>query len=202
MIKLYDFALSGNCHKVRMMLAMLGLEYERVNIDLTKRDQMSDWFIALNPLHKVPVLEHRGLVLRDSSAILLYLARQYGKHEWAPAEPREAAMIQQWLSLSVNEVFNGLAMARAIIIFKREMDHTAAAVIAKTALNVMEDRLSTHEWLALDRFTIADLACYPYAALAHEGHIDLSPFPAIRVWFRRIEALPGYVAMRGLPHPQ
>lgn len=202
MIKLYDFALSGNCHKVRMMLALLGVPYERVDIDLTKKDQMADWFVAINPLHKVPVLDDSGLVLRDSAAILLYLARQYGKPEWAPTEPRDAAEVQQWLSLSVNEVFNGLAMARAIIIFKRDMDHAAAVAVANTALDVMENRLSERDWLALDRFTIADLACYPYAALAHEGQMDLTPYPAIRRWFKRIEALPDYVAMRGLPHPQ
>ena len=82
MLKLYDFDLSGNCHKVRMMLSFLGLEYAKVDVDLRKKDQMNPNFIELNRLHKVPVLVDGDLILRDSAAILIYLARTYGKPEW------------------------------------------------------------------------------------------------------------------------
>jgi len=78
-IKLYDFELSGNCHKVRMLLSFLGLRYERVNIDLRKQDQMQPEFLAVNRLHKVPVMVDGDHTLRDSAAIMIYLARQYGK---------------------------------------------------------------------------------------------------------------------------
>lgn len=201
MITLYDFELSGNCHKIRMMLSFLALGYTRVDVDLRKRDQMKPDFIALNRLHKVPVLDDGGLVLRDSAAIMIYLARTYGRPEWYPDTPRETAEIQQWLSFSVNEIFNGPAMARAMVIFKREFDAKLARAFTDTALDQLEFRLKDHDWLALDRFTLADIACYPYAALIHEGHVSLDAFPSIRAWIRRVEALPGYVSMPGLPFP-
>ncbi len=201
MRKLYDFELSGNCHKIRMMLSFLELEYERVDMNLLNKEQMNPEFLKLNPLHKVPVLDDDGFIIRDSAAILVYLARRYDRHEWYPDDPVGMGKIQQWLSFSVNEVFNGLAISRAIVIFKRAMDLELARSIAKTALGEMERRLTDHEWLALDRFTIADLACYPYTALIHEGELTLDDCPSIRAWCKRIEALPNYAAMRGLPYP-
>lgn len=201
MINLYDFELSGNCHKVRMMLSFLGLEYQRIDIDLRKKDQMKPDFVALNRLHKVPVLIDDGFVIRDSAAIMIYLARKYGEPAWYPEPPADMAEIQQWLSFSVNEVFNGLAMSRAIVILKRDFDLELAHAITDIALDLLEFRLKDHEWLALDRFTLADIACYPYAALVHEGGVSLDGFPAIRAWFKRVESLQGYVAMPGLPFP-
>lgn len=198
-MKLYDFELSGNCHKIRMMLSMLGLDYERVDIDLRHRDQFDSDFVALNPLHKVPVLEDGDTLVRDSAAILIYLSRAHGKAEWYPDNPRDMADIQQWLSFSVNEVFNGLALVRANVIFKRGMDQDALTKAAGEALDMLEHRLTDHEWLSLERFTIADLACYPYTALSHEGGMDLAGWPAVQAWCRRVETLPGYVSMRGLP---
>ena len=201
MMKLYDFEHSGNCHKIRMMLSFLDIEYERIDIDLLKKDQLNPDFVKLNPLHKVPVLDDNGVILRDSAAILIYLARKYGKTELYPDAPLAMAEIQQWLSFSVNEVFNGLAISRAIIIFKRDMDLTGPRKIAKDALDVMEHRLKDYDWLALGRFTLADIACYPYTALIHEGELSLEAYPAIRAWFKRVEAMPNSPAMRGLPFP-
>ena len=200
-MKLYDFEHSGNCHKIRMMLSFLNIEYERVDIDLLKKDQLHPDFVKLNPLHKVPVLDDDGVILRDSVAILIYLARKYGKQEWYPDDPLAMAEIQQWLSFSVNEVFNGLAISRAIIIFRRDMDLTEPRRIAKDALATMEHQLKDHDWLALNHFTLADLACYPYTALIHEGELSLDAYPAIRAWFKRIEAIPNCPPMRGLPFP-
>ena len=80
-MKLYDFELSGNCHKIRMLLSMLGRDYERINIDLRQQDQLDPDFIALNPLHKVPVIDDNGVLVRDSAAIMVYLTRAYGKAE-------------------------------------------------------------------------------------------------------------------------
>ena len=125
-MKLYDFALSGNCQKIRMTLAMLGIDYETQTIDLLDKEQLSPEFLAINPFHKVPVIDDDGFLLRDSAAILIYLVRKYGRPEWYPDNPEAMAQIQQWLSFSVNEVFNGFAIARALVIFKREGDHAAA----------------------------------------------------------------------------
>ncbi len=198
-MKLYDFTLSGNCQKIRMILAMLGIDYETQNINLLDKEQKSPEFAEINPLHKVPVIDDDGFLLRDSAAILIYLARKYGRSEWHPEDPAEIAEIQQWLSFSVNEVFNGFAIARALIIFKREGNHEAAVELSRQSLDVMERHLKNHDWLALDRMTIADIACYPYTALIEEGNVSLDPYPAVRTWIARVEALPGYVAMPGLP---
>ncbi len=162
---------------------------------------MNPDFISLNRLHKVPVLVDDEFVIRDSAAIMIYLARKYGKPEWYPVSPAEMAEIQQWLSFSVNEVFNGLAMSRAIVIFNRDFDLKLAHALTDIALDLLEFRLKDHDWLALDRFTLADIACYPYAALVHEGGISLEEFSSIRSWFKRIESLPRYAAMPGLPYP-
>lgn len=199
-MKLYDFTLSGNCQKIRMMLAMLGIEYETQSIDLLSKDQLTPEYLAINPFHKVPVIDDDGFLLRDSVAIMIYLARKYGKSEWHPDDPAEMAEVQQWLSFSVNEVFNGFAMARALIIFKREGDHAGVVELSRQSLEVMEKHLDKHEWLALDRTTIADIACYPYTALIEEGHVSLKPYPNVRAWIKRVEALPGYVSMPGLPY--
>lgn len=201
MMKLYDFELSGNCHKVRMGLSMQGLGYEKVNVDLRKKEQMQPEFAVLNPLRKVPVLVDGHVVVRDSAAILVYLARRYGRHEWYPDAPAGMAEVHQWLSFSVHEVFNGLAMARAIVIFKRDFDPKLAHALSAFALDQLEFRLRDHDWLALDRFTLAELVCYPYTALIHEGNLTLDDYPATRAWCKRVEAMPGYVAMPGLPYP-
>ena len=195
MRKLYDFPLSGNCHKIRMMLAMLDLDYEIETIDILNGDQNTPEFLALNPMHKVPVLEDNGLILADSAAILVYLARKYGREDLYPDDPAAMAQIQKWLSFSANEVFNGLALARAMVIFNRPLDEKAVHAVADIALETLESRLTVAEWLALDRPTLADIACYPYASRIEEGNISLEEFPAIRAWFARVEDLPGFLPM-------
>ncbi|NIP45154.1 MAG: hypothetical protein GWN21_00990 [Gammaproteobacteria bacterium] len=114
---------------------------------------------------------------------------------------REMAEIQQWLSFSVNEMFNGPAMARAMVIFNRDFDAKRARAFTDTTLDHLEFPLQDHDRLALDRFTPADIACYPYVALIHEDHVSLDAFPSIRASIARVEALPGYVSMPGLPFP-
>lgn len=201
MITLYDFDLSGNCQKVRMLLSFLRLEYEKINLSLPDLEHKRPAFRELNPLQKVPVLIDDGLVIRDSSAILVYLAQHYGGADWHPESAADQAEIQQWLSFSVNEVFNGLAMLRAIVIFGRDFDLKTARAYGDVALDMLELRLTDHDWLALDRMTLADIACYPYAALVYQGNISLEPYPAVRRWFQRIESLPDYTTMPGLPYP-
>lgn len=192
---LYDFPPSGNCHKIRIMLSMLGLEYDKVTVNLLKGEQRTPEFLQLNPSHKVPVLDDEGVVVSDSAAILIYLARKYGRDDLYPNEPEAMAAIQKWLSFSVNEVFNGLALSRAKVIFKRDVDAEPLHAIAFSALKTMEARLQETDWLALGQPTIADIACYPYTAAIGEGDLSLEPYLAIRAWLGRLEALPGFVAM-------
>ncbi len=199
MRKLYDFDRSGNCHKVRMMLAFLGLDYEKVTINLLGGDQNTPEFLAINPLHKVPVLDDGGFILRDSAAILVYLAQKYDGGAWYPDDAEAKGEIQKWLSFSVYDIANSFLLARALVIFKREGDLEGVEALSVDALKVLESQLENHDWLAAGQATIADIACYPYTALLEEGRLSLDPYPAVRQWIARVEALPRYEAMPGLP---
>jgi len=199
-MKLYDNAVSGNCHKVRLFLSILGIEYETVPMNLLEKEQKTTEHLARHPLGKVPALEDGDLVIWDSQAILVYLGAKFGSPDWWPADAAGQAQVTQWLAFAVNEMFAGPAMARALIKFKREGDLAGAQVLARDALGILERQLSAKNWLTLGRPTIADIACYPYAGLVWEGDVSLEPYSAVRAWLERVEALPGYVGMEGLPH--
>ncbi len=198
MMKFYDAALSGNCHKIRMLLSMLEVPHEVVPISLPDLDHRTPEHLARNPLGTVPVIEDGDVTIYDSQAILVYLARMYGGDDWLPTDTAGQALVQQWLSFAVNEIWNGPALARAFLLFDRDVDLARCQASGRNALAHLDARLSEHDWLALDRPTIADIACYPYSALAEAGEISLAPYKALDAWFKRIEALPGYVSMPGL----
>lgn len=198
-MKLYDAALSGNCHKVRLMLSLLGLDYEKVPVNLQKQDQKTPSHMARHPLGKVPALEDGDVTIWDSQAILVYLARKYDKSgKWLPSDPVGQAQVTQWLSVAVNEMFAGCALSRAIVKLGRAGDLNAAQTLARSTLKVLDDHLSTHDWLVGSGPTIADVAIYPYAGLCREGNIDVDSFRSVCAWLKRVEALPGYVGMPGL----
>jgi glutathione S-transferase len=200
-MKLYDAPPSGNCQKARMMLSFLGLDYEKVLISLPNGDQKSPEHLARHPLGKVPVLEDGDVTVWDSQAILVYLARKYDKAgTWLPSDPVNQAHVTQWLSFAAKEMWDGPATARAIPKFKRDGDHPGAQALARAAFQVLEDHLADRDWLVGAGPTIADIAVYPYTGLVWEGQVDLAPYTALTAWMRRIEALPGYTGMDGLPH--
>ncbi|MDE2089619.1 MAG: glutathione S-transferase family protein [Gammaproteobacteria bacterium] len=196
-MKLYDTERSGNCYKVRLMLSLLGMSYEPVPVDLAQGDQRTPGFLALNPRGQVPVLEDGAVRVWDSMAILVYLARRYGGETWLPLEAQPMAEVMQWLAVSENEILYGLARARAIRAGRQQGDPAPYQQTGRQALGVLEQRLARHEWLALDRLTIADVACYPYVALAPESGVPLDEYPAVRAWIARIQALPGYTPLPG-----
>ena len=111
------------------------------------------------------------------------------------------AEVQSWLAFAANEMWAGAAIARAIKKFKRDADPATAIANTKAALKVLDDWLADREWLACGRPTVADIAVYPYAAMAWEGDIDMSPYKNLDVWIKRIEALPGYIGMENMPRP-
>jgi len=197
-MKLYDFELSGNAYKIRLMLALLGVPYERQNVDLFGGENRKPGFLRLNPRGQVPVLTDGDYTVWDSQAILVYLARKYGGETWLPRDPRSLGDVMQWLAVSENEVLYGLGRARVIAKFKLPGDLAAAQKSGREILAVMEQHLATRDWLTGGHPTIADIACYTYAALAPEGGIDLGPFPAVRAWIARVQKLPNYVGMPGI----
>ncbi|MGH8750224.1 MAG: glutathione S-transferase family protein [Burkholderiales bacterium] len=199
-MKLYDRDVSGNSYKIRLFLALLGLPYESVIINTAAGEQKKPEFLKLNPRGQIPVLEtDDGKAIWDSTAILVYLARRYSGEQWLPLDAHGMAQVTQWLALAQNEIMYGLAHARVVLLFKRPVGILSdLQARGQGALKVLEQHLQNNQWLALGRATIADLACYPYVALAEEGGVMLDPYPAVLKWMRRIQALPGYVSMPGL----
>ncbi len=199
MITLYEFALSGNCHKIRLLLSFLKLEYKSHMINGSEREHKSADFLALNSFGQVPVLIDGEIVIRDSQAILVYLARTYGGSQWFPIDNTLAlTQITAWFSVAANEITRGPNALRLHHKFGRDINVDDATKITAHLLNVLNTHLSEHEWLVTTQITIADLALYPYLALANEGHVDISLYPAIEKWFTCIEALPGYKSMPGI----
>lgn len=198
MIQLYEFALSGNCHKVRLMLSILGLNYKSIIVNGSEREHKSRDFLAMNPLGQLPILQDNDIIIRDSQAILIYLAHRYGGETWWPNHSEDLGKMTAWLFTASNEVARGPNALRLHHKFGRPINPVEAEEITEKLLNIMEERLSNHDWIALDTATIADIALYPYIALAHEGKVDLSHHPSVMAWLTRIKALPGYVSMPGM----
>jgi glutathione S-transferase len=197
-MKLYDLEVSGNCYRVRLLLSLLGLQHELVTVNLMKGEHREPWFLKLNPRGQVPTLDDDGTVVWDSMAILVYLARKYGGEQWLPLDAKAMAEVIQWLAVMENETLYGLSRARLICKLKFPGNLEDAQALGRKGLDVMEQRLAAHQWLALDRLTIADIGCFPYVALAPEGEIALDAYPNVRGWIGRIKSSPGFIRMPGI----
>jgi glutathione S-transferase len=198
-IQLYRNAISGHCHRVELLLSLLGLSFDLIDVDLLKGEHKAPAFLAMNPLGQVPVLRDGELTLNDSNAILVYLEGRYAPGQWLPRDPVGAARVQRWLSLAAGPLAFGPASARVVQLFKLPTDPKEAIDRATGLLHLMEAELSREPYLVGDQATLADLAHYAYVARAPEGLISLQPYPAIRAWLARIEDLPGFVPMVKTP---
>jgi glutathione S-transferase len=194
-IKLHRFFLSGHSHRVELFLSLLGLPYERVDVDLAAGAHKQPAFLAMNPFGQVPVIQDGDITLADSNAILVYLASKYDAGQWLPRDPAAAAAVQRWLSVAAGPVTFGPAKARLAILFKAPIDTETAIAQAHELFAVMEIELTTQPFLTGNTPTIADIANYTYIAHAPEGKVSLDPYPHLRGWLQRIEALPGFVPM-------
>ena len=193
-MKLYYATVSGNSHKVRILLALLKVAHEKVVIDIGKREHKAPSFLKINPRGEVPALEDGGVVLWDSAACLVYIARKYGGEQWLPAAPAALAEVMQWLALAASEIQFGLQYARRGVQQGRwtagNLEQSQA--LGRVALAVIEQRLRENDWLALGRPTIADVACFPYVETAPEAKVPLEPYPQAIAWLARCKALPGW----------
>lgn len=197
MMKLYDMHFSGNCYKVRLLLSFLQVDYQLIPVNLLTQEQKTPDYLKINALGQVPVLEDQGQYIRDSQAILVYLARQYdSSQQWLPQDALGLALVNQWLSTASNDIANGLAAARVFHIFKRqEINIELATARAHHILKVINQHLKGRTWLELNRPTIADVACFPYIAMAHEGQIDIQAYPNVSAWVQRFKQLPHFVVV-------
>lgn len=202
-MKLYDLARSGNCYKIRLFLSILGLDYEKIPVDLKAGDLRTPAFLAINPNGLVPVLIDGETTIYDSAAILAYLALTRDAGSWFSTEPLKLARILRWLTFEQAEGRYGLARARAIALSLSSPLAESGTLeesrgIAESALDTLEQRLSGHAWLAGDETpTIADIACYPYTALITDAGISFDAWPAILRWMEAIRGLPGYIPLPG-----
>lgn len=198
---LYGVPLSGHCHRVELLLRLLGLPYrtEAAGADV----RSTEAFLAKNPFGQIPVLEDGDFVLTDSNAILVYLATRYDpERRWLPTDPVKAARVQRWLSVAAGEIAFGPAAARINALFKGNFDPEQSRRVAGRVLGWLEAHLTKARWLAGEDPTIADLAIYGYTAHAPEGGISLDPYPAVRAWLDRVEALPNFIGIPRSPLPQ
>ncbi len=197
-MKLYDLSLSGNCYKVRLFAALAGIPLEIAGVDFLAGEHKKPPLTDLNPWGEIPILVDEAVVLRDSQAILVYLAAKYAGENWFPSDPLGQASVVQWLSTAANEIQNGPCAARLVDKFGYAIDKAQTLQRSARILPLIESHLAKHQWLALERPTIADCAVFPYLALAPEGGISLADYPNIQQWISRIKALPGFLAMPGV----
>ena len=200
MITLYGHEISGNSYKARLLLSLLNLEYEWVKVDLMKGEHKSPEYLAKNPFGQVPFLVDGEIQLADAQAILVYLARQYGGEKWLPLDALSLAQIIRWLSTAAGEVRQGPENARLYYLFGAGTNINIERATQKSEfiLTQLDQHLSDRTWLEFDHPTIADVAIYPYIALARDGKIDLDAYPHVLSWIERVKQLAGYIPMTGI----
>jgi glutathione S-transferase len=195
---LYNGPVSGNCYKVRLLLAHLGLPYETHEVDVVDRSTRAELLGDLNPALRIPVLLlDDGRPLAESNAILWFLG---DGTEYVPEDPFERAQVLQWCFFEQHQHEPNIAIARFMLSYsgtpERYADRLPERVKAGYgALAAMERHLDGRAFLVGERYTIADISLYAYTHIAHEGSFDLEAYPAIRGWLDRVAAQPGHVAI-------
>ncbi|MEL7025874.1 MAG: glutathione S-transferase family protein [Pseudomonadota bacterium] len=203
-LKLYSMPSSGNSHKVRMLLAFLGVDYEHVALEYETPELAEAHAAGLLPLKRLPVLElEDGTQLPESNAILCYLAEGTA---WMPEDPLARAQVLSWMFWEQNQHEGTIAVRAALRMYSHRAHLATPERMAELLdagnerLAMMEDALQTHDWLVGETPTIADIALYSYTHTAEErGGFDLTPFPAIRAWLARMVAMPDYVGLFETP---
>ena len=199
MLRLYDYLPSQNAWKVRLLLSHLGLGYERVPVSIFEGEARTDAYLEKNPAGAVPVLEvEPGRTIAESNAILCYLAQGT---PYLPDDRFERAQVMQWLFFEQSYVEPQIGSLRYWTLTgklaKRSEDLVAGKrAYSLRALAALERHLARRQFLVGERYTIADMAVYAYAAHAEEAGLDLAPYRAFRAWIGRVEAQPGFLAER------
>ncbi len=195
---LYNSPVSGNCYKVRLLLAHLGLEYETVDVSVVDRSRRGELLGELNPALRVPTLVlDDGRPLAESNAILWYLG---DGTRYVPTDPYERAQVLQWCFFEQYSHEPYIAVVRFWLAYSGTPERFADQVPAKmkggyAALDAMERHLEGRSFLVADRYTVADISLYAYTHVAHEGGFDLEPYPAIRSWLGGVASQPGHVTI-------
>jgi glutathione S-transferase len=195
-VLLYNSAVSGNCYKVRLVLAHLGVAYDTVEMSVVDRSNRSDVLGELNPGLRVPtVVLDDGRALGESNAIIWYFG---DGTRFVPEDRYERAQVLQWQFFEQYSHEPHIAVARFWKTysgepdrFERQRERLLAGGYA--ALDAMERHLDRRTFLVGERYSLADISLYAYTHVAHEGDFELEPYPAIRAWLDRVAAQPGHV---------
>ena len=197
-MRLYNSPVSGNCYKVRLLLAHLGLSYETVEVSVVDRSNRAELLGDLNPALRVPALVlDDGRPLAESNAILWFLG---DGTQYVSEDPYERAQTLQWLFFEQYSHEPYIAVVRFWLTYSGTPERFADQLPARTkggyqALDGMERHLDTRTFLVGERYSIADISLYAYTHVAHEGEFDLAPYPAIRTWLDRVAAQPGHITI-------
>jgi glutathione S-transferase len=194
-LRLYDYAASCNCYKVRLLLAHLGRPYERINVDIFNGETLTEEYGRMNPTRTTPVLELGPEThLPESNAILVYLARG---SQYLPEDPFEFAQVIRWLIYEQTDVIPMIGGLRFRLLVGRLQPSDTEAVRrhagALEVLTLLDRHLSAREFFVGDRYTIADIAIFGYTHLAHEAGVDLKPYASVREWIERVTRQPGFM---------
>lgn len=204
-VTLYGMSLSGNCYKLQLLMAQLGRDYVWEEIDITRGENLSPEFLAMNDRGKVPVMKlPDGRTMAESNAILHYLA---DGSELLPADPWEHAKTLQWMFFEQYSHEPYIAVARFIRMFlpadhPRRSQLEALTASGNEALAAMERHLTRLPWFGGERYTIADIALFAYTHIAEDGGFDLAAYPRIEGWIKRVMQRPGFVPMRVADRPE
>ena len=207
---LYDYALSGNCYKVRLFASILGVNYEKISVEFhPAAEHKSETMLQISPAGTLPILTVGEMVLSETQAMLFWMAKTYDRSgAWWPNnyDPMAQAMVLQWLGFS-GDLTATIGQARLNSLFQTPIDRAKVVKCSVTALRRLEAHL-TEQSFEQKKFitgvfpTIADLACFPYVALS--GDVGTDPglehdsYPAIRNWIYEIKSLPGFIPMPGI----
>jgi len=196
-VLLYNSQVSGNCYKVRLLLAQLGIAYERRELSVIDRSNRAELLGELNPALRVPTLVlDDGRVLAESNAILWYFARA---SEYLPEDPYEAAKVLQWLFFEQYSHEPAIAVNRFLRVYTGSDDRTSQIEAnhrrGMHALAVMDEYLRSHTWFGADAYSIADIALYAYTHVADEGGFDLVRFDNVRRWLDDVRSQPGHILL-------
>ncbi len=194
MHRLYDFLESGNGYKVRLLLAHLGIPFERIEVDFVGTERGApEAFRAVNPTGRIPAMVlDDGETLWESNAIQWYFAEGT---RFLPDAPLARARVLQWMFFEQYEHEPSIAVARALVHRGQATPERLADLHARgnRVLAIMEGHLADRDYFVAGRLTIADIALYAYTHVAEEGGFDLAPYGAVRAWLDRVAAEPGHV---------